>query len=47
MVRDLFAAYRGRIPKLNWMSFETKQKALAKLAALQVIVGYPDEWIDY
>src|SRR4029077_14577910 len=26
---------------------ETKQKALAKLGALQVIVGYPDAWIDY
>jgi putative endopeptidase len=47
MVRDLLAAYRGRIPNLTWMSPETKQKALAKLAALQVIVGYPDEWIDY
>jgi putative endopeptidase len=47
MVRDLLAAYRGRIPQLTWMSSETKQKALAKLAALQVIVGYPDEWIDY
>ena len=47
MVRDLLAAYRERIPKLTWMSPETKQKALAKLAALQVIVGYPDEWIDY
>jgi putative endopeptidase len=47
MVGDLLAAYRGRIPKLTWMSVETKQKALAKLAALQVIVGYPDEWIDY
>jgi len=47
MVRDLLAAYRERIPKLTWMSSETKQKALAKLAALQVIVGYPDEWIDY
>jgi putative endopeptidase len=47
MVRDLLAAYRERIPKLAWMSPETKQKALAKLAALQVIVGYPDEWIDY
>jgi putative endopeptidase len=47
MVRDLLAAYRGRIPKLTWMSVGTKQKALAKLAALQVIVGYPDEWIDY
>jgi predicted metalloendopeptidase len=29
------------------MSQQTKQKALAKLAALQVIVGYPDAWIDY
>jgi putative endopeptidase len=47
MVGDLVAAYRGRISNLNWMSPETKQKALAKLAALQVIVGYPDEWIDY
>src|SRR6185503_16994590 len=25
----------------------TKQRALAKLAALQVIVGYPDVWTDY
>ena len=47
MVRDLLIAYRGRIPSLAWMSPETKQKALAKLAALQVIVGYPDVWIDY
>jgi predicted metalloendopeptidase len=29
------------------MAPETKKKALAKLAALQVIVGYPDKWIDY
>jgi putative endopeptidase len=47
MVRDLLAAYRARIPKLSWMSGETKQKALAKLDVLQVIVGYPDAWIDY
>jgi putative endopeptidase len=47
MVRDLLAAYSGRIPKVAWMSPDTKQKALAKLVALQVIVGYPDEWINY
>jgi len=47
MVGDLISAYRARIPKLDWMSPETKQKALAKLTALQVIVGYPDVWIDY
>lgn len=47
MVRDLITAYRGRISNLTWMSPQTKQKALAKLNALQVIVGYPDVWIDY
>jgi putative endopeptidase len=47
MARDLITAYHGRISSLNWMSPETKQKALAKLAALQVIVGYPSVWIDY
>jgi len=47
MVADLITAYRGRIAKLTWMSTETKQKALDKLAALRVDVGYPDRWIDY
>ncbi len=47
MVADLISAYRSRIPNLAWMSSQTKQKALAKLAALEVIVGYPDTWIDY
>jgi predicted metalloendopeptidase len=47
MARDLTTAYRERIANLSWMSPGTKQKALAKLAALQVIVGYPDAWIDY
>jgi putative endopeptidase len=47
MVRDLIAAYRKRIPNLTWMAPQTKQKALSKLNALQVIVGYPDVWIDY
>lgn len=47
MATDLIAAYRERIPHVTWMSPETRQKALTKLAALQVIVGYPDVWIDY
>jgi putative endopeptidase len=47
MVKDLIAAYRERIPNLTWMSPQTKQKASAKLSALQVMVGYPDVWIDY
>src|SRR5258708_22434725 len=47
MVANLITAYRARIPNLTWMSPSTKEKALAKLAALRVGVGYPDKWIDY
>jgi putative endopeptidase len=47
MVRDLMTAYRTRLANLTWMSASTREKSLAKLAALQVIAGYPDTWIDY
>jgi predicted metalloendopeptidase len=47
MARDLIAAFRARIPHLTWMSAETKQKALAKLAAFTLGIGYPDKWIEY
>jgi putative endopeptidase len=47
MVNDLITAYRSRIASLTWMSPVTKEKALSKLAALRIDVGYPDRWIDY
>jgi len=47
MVTDLISAYRARIANLTWMSRPTKEKALAKLAALRIGLGYPDTWIDY
>jgi putative endopeptidase len=47
MVADLISAYRARISNLTWMSSQTKEKALAKLATLKIGVGYPDTWIDY
>ena len=47
MAVDLLAAFRGRISNLTWMSAPTKQKALAKLSAFKIFVGYPDTWIDY
>ena len=47
MVADLIAAFRARISNLTWMSPQTKEKALAKLAALRIGLGYPDRWIDY
>jgi putative endopeptidase len=47
MAGNLIAAYRARIANLTWMSPQTKEKALAKLAALRIGIGYPDTWIDY
>jgi predicted metalloendopeptidase len=44
---SLIAAFRGRISNLTWMSPASREKALEKLAALKVIVGYPDRRIDY
>ena len=47
MAADLIAAYRARIPTLTWMSAQTKEKTLVKLASFRLGVGYPDTWIDY
>jgi putative endopeptidase len=47
MAADIITAYRNHIANLTWMSPETKQKALTKLAAFKIGVGYPDTWIDY
>ena len=47
MAANLITAFRARIANLSWMSPQTKEKALAKLSALEVIVAYPDRWIDY
>jgi putative endopeptidase len=47
MAGNLIAAYRARISNLTWMSPQTKEKALGKLAAFRIGLGYPDRWIDY
>jgi len=47
LVRHLVAAFAVRIDQLAWMAPETKVEAKAKLAALKVGVGYPDQWRDY
>jgi putative endopeptidase len=47
MAADLIAAYRTRLSHLRWMSPATKKKALDKLAAFRIGLGYPDTWIDY
>jgi endothelin-converting enzyme/putative endopeptidase len=47
MVRYLRLAYADRIKQLPWMSAQTKQKALEKLAKFNAKIGYPDKWKDY
>lgn len=47
LVENLKRAYRERIQQLDWMSPETKQQALAKLAKFNTKIGYPDKWKDY
>lgn len=47
MADDLIKAWRSRIANLSWMSSPTKEKALTKLAAFKLGLGYPDVWIDY
>lgn len=47
LVDNLIEAFRVRIENVDWMSDETKLKALEKLAAMGVKVGYPDKWETY
>ena len=47
LVNNMKAAYADRIKRLDWMSAETKTKALKKLAAFSVKIGYPDKWEPY
>lgn len=47
MVGYLLDAYEESINDLDWMSDETKVKALEKLAKFTPKIGYPDEWRDY
>ena len=47
LVHNLQASLGERIQALDWMSDETKAKALEKLGAITIKIGYPDEWRDY
>ena len=47
MIENLRSAYIDRVGGLEWMSQETKEKAIKKLKAFTYKVGYPDEWEDY
>ncbi|WP_083732929.1 M13 family metallopeptidase [Spirosoma montaniterrae] len=47
LVDNLEASYKEHIRGLDWMSEETKKKALTKLTAFKRKIGYPDKWKNY
>jgi len=47
MVKNLLAGMKLTIEGLDWMSPETKTKALEKLSTFNPKIGYPDKWKDY
>ncbi|MCR5470949.1 MAG: M13 family metallopeptidase [Prevotella sp.] len=46
LVKDLQQAFEDRLTENTWMSDSTKAKALEKLHAMYINVGYPDKWED-
>jgi putative endopeptidase len=47
LVGWLVEAYRVDIEALDWMSAETRARALEKLGQFTPKIGYPDSWRDY
>jgi len=47
IINYLTEAYRISITNLDWMTAETKVKAIEKLDKFTAKVGYPDKWRDY
>jgi putative endopeptidase len=47
LIGNLRIALGERIKRLDWMTEETKAKALHKLDCFNVKVGYPNKWKDY
>ena len=47
MVSNILSAMHDTIEGLDWMTADTKKKALEKLSTFQVKIGYPDKWKDY
>jgi len=47
LVENLLEAMKHSIESLDWMSDETKRRALDKLFGFGYKIGYPDVWRDY
>ena len=47
MVKNILLAMHDTIQGLDWMTPQTKTRALEKLAGFNAKLGYPDAWKDY
>jgi putative endopeptidase len=47
LVANLIEAYRQSIETLDWMTPETRERALDKLQKFTPKIGYPERWRDY
>ena len=47
LVDTIFSAFEKRIKNLDWMSAQTKKRALKKLSRITRKIGYPDKWMSY
>ena len=47
MIGNLKIVMRERLQKVEWMSEETRQKALAKFDRFSPMIGYTEKWRDY
>ncbi|HEY7643352.1 MAG TPA: M13 family metallopeptidase [Steroidobacteraceae bacterium] len=47
LVKNLLLAMQDTIEGLEWMSPQTKARALEKLSTFNPKIGYPDKWKDY
>jgi putative endopeptidase len=47
MVENIRTAFARRIDAVPWMAASTKARAKAKLAIIEVGIGYPDHWRDF
>lgn len=47
MVKNIMEVYKLRINSIDWMSDETRVRALEKLAAFNTKLAYPNKWKDY
>ena len=47
MVAAIATAFEDDLKSVDWMSPETREKALVKLGQMRKKLGYPDHWRDY